>query len=105
MQQGHRSSTYWGPSGQVLLDVGPADIKGRPNITSLSVAGLFAGIGGIELGLHAAGHVTELLCEIDPPAQSVLRHRFPNVEIACDIRELRALPDADIIAAGFPCQD
>jgi hypothetical protein len=32
----------------------------------LRVAGLFAGIGGIELGLHRAGHTTELLCERGP---------------------------------------
>lgn len=31
----------------------------------LKTAGLFAGIGGIEYGLHLAGHTTELLCELD----------------------------------------
>jgi DNA (cytosine-5)-methyltransferase 1 len=40
---------------------------------ALSVAGLFAGIGGIELGLHRAGHHTEILCEIDTGASLVLR--------------------------------
>ena len=32
---------------------------------ALRSVGLFAGIGGIELGLHQAGHSTELICEID----------------------------------------
>jgi DNA (cytosine-5)-methyltransferase 1 len=72
---------------------------------SLSVAGLFAGIGGIELGLHQAGHRTSLLCEIDPGARNVLRSRFPDVEIAADIRRLGPFPRVDVIAAGFPCQD
>src|SRR6187549_1118062 len=31
----------------------------------LRVAGLFAGVGGIELGLHRAGHEAALLCELD----------------------------------------
>jgi hypothetical protein len=35
----------------------------------LRVAGLFAGIGGIELGLARAGHHAGLLCEIEPGAR------------------------------------
>lgn len=71
----------------------------------LRVAGLFAGIGGIELGLHAAGHETELLCEIDDGAQAVLREHFPELPLVPDIRDLASLPDVDLVAAGFPCQD
>jgi site-specific DNA-cytosine methylase len=33
----------------------------------LRIVGLFAGIGGIELGMHDAGHETVLLCDNDPP--------------------------------------
>jgi site-specific DNA-cytosine methylase len=33
-------------------------------LANLTVVGLFAGIGGIELGLHRAGPATNLLCEI-----------------------------------------
>ncbi len=71
----------------------------------LSVVGLFAGIGGIEVGLHSAGHRTVLLCEIDPAAQRVLREHFPEVPLTADVRELESIPDAGICAAGFPCQD
>jgi DNA (cytosine-5)-methyltransferase 1 len=71
----------------------------------LRVAGLFAGIGGIERGLHRTGHVTERLCEVDPAAQAVLRSRFPEIPLASDVRELRRLPEVDLVAAGFPCQD
>jgi DNA (cytosine-5)-methyltransferase 1 len=69
----------------------------------LSVAGLFAGIGGIELGLHEAGFHTELLCEIDAGAQRVLTAHF-DAELVDDVRRLK-LPKVDIVAAGFPCQD
>jgi DNA (cytosine-5)-methyltransferase 1 len=72
---------------------------------SLSVAGLFAGIGGIELGLHRAGHRTTVLCEIDAGASGVLRHWFSDVPVKPDVREITALPTADVITAGFPCQD
>jgi len=71
----------------------------------LSVAGLFAGIGGIEVGLHAAGHKTVLLCEIEQSAQRVLLEHFPRVPLVGDVRELIALPEAELCAAGFPCQD
>ena len=71
----------------------------------MTVAGLFAGIGGIETGLHEAGYSTTLLCEIDPAAQAVLQHRFPTVPLAPDILTLDSLPEVDVVAAGFPCQD
>lgn len=71
----------------------------------MTVAGLFAGIGGIELGLRRAGHESELLCEIDPGASSVLHHHFPEVPLTADVREIKRLPNVDIVAAGFPCQD
>lgn len=72
---------------------------------TLSAAGLFAGIGGIEKGLEQAGHRTEVLCEIDPSAQRVLATRFPDVPLVEDVRRLDRLPGVDLVAAGFPCQD
>lgn len=71
----------------------------------LRVAGLFAGIGGIELGLHRAGHETVLLCEKDAAAARVLAHHFPRIELHDDVTTLESLSDVDIVAAGFPCQD
>jgi DNA (cytosine-5)-methyltransferase 1 len=72
---------------------------------SLRLVGLFAGIGGIELGLHACGHETVLLCENDVAAAQVLAERFPGVPVAGDVRSLDELPPSDLVAAGFPCQD
>jgi DNA (cytosine-5)-methyltransferase 1 len=73
--------------------------------SSLTVAGLFAGIGGIEVGFHEAGHRTLLLCENDPAANAVLDAHFPGVARHDDVRTLDALPAVDVVAAGFPCQD
>jgi DNA (cytosine-5)-methyltransferase 1 len=72
----------------------------------MNVVGLFAGIGGIELGLEAAGHRTTLLCEIDSAARAVLGCRFPNLKLHDDIRTLEKLPKGtELVAGGFPCQD
>jgi DNA (cytosine-5)-methyltransferase 1 len=72
----------------------------------MKVAGLFAGIGGIELGLEQAGLTTSLLCEIDPRAQAVLKHRFPRVRLEADVGAIGRLPRGiDLLTAGFPCQD
>ncbi|NVO13640.1 MAG: DNA (cytosine-5-)-methyltransferase [Rhodoplanes sp.] len=72
----------------------------------MKVAGLFAGIGGLELGLSAAGHEASILCEIWEPARAVLASRFPDVPLAPDILGLRSLPgDTEIVVGGFPCQD
>lgn len=74
--------------------------------TEHRVAGLFAGIGGLERGLERAGHRTTLLCENDVGASAVLRARYPDVRLHGDIRTLAALPrGTTLLSAGFPCQD
>lgn len=73
--------------------------------TPFSTAGLFAGIGGVELGLERAGGRTELLCEWWEPAQQVLREQWSDVALHGDVRDLQALPDVDVVTAGFPCTD
>jgi DNA (cytosine-5)-methyltransferase 1 len=71
-----------------------------------TAVGLFAGIGGIELGLARAGHETTLLCENDVSARAVLDARFPDIPKHGDIRTLMKLPrGTDLLAGGFPCQD
>lgn len=95
-------------ASQLSLDVALSQRLPAPQMPrrSFRVVGLFAGIGGLELGLSRAGHETLLMCENDPSANAVLAARFPGVERAGDICKLRSLPrETDLLVGGFPCQD
>ncbi len=72
----------------------------------MKIAGLFAGIGGLELAFGEEGFEAELLCEIDPAARAVLAARFPGVPLVDDVKAMSELPsDVRVVTAGFPCQD
>ena len=76
------------------------------DVTFLS---LFAGIGGIDLGLERAGMRCVGQVEINPFCLQVLEKHWPDVPRWEDVREFPP-PDVEIespmlIAAGFPCQD
>ena len=68
---------------------------------------LFAGVGGFDLGMEKAGHECVAQVEWDKNAAGVLKHRWPNVPLFCDVSKVSAddLPDCDFITYGFPCQD
>jgi DNA (cytosine-5)-methyltransferase 1 len=83
----------------------PDSSNSIPGSASFTAVGLFAGIGGLELGFRQAGASTKLLCEIWPPAQAVLRDKFPGVPLWGDVGNLLELPAADVVSAGFPCTD
>jgi len=66
---------------------------------------LFAGIGGMRLGLEPVGGRCVFSCEWDKYAQKTYQAWFGEIPEG-DIREIKpaAIPDHDVLAAGFPCQ-
>lgn len=74
----------------------------------LTVGSLFAGIGGLELGLErTGGFKTVWQVENDEFARQVLERRWPDVERFGDVCKVRAseLRRPDLLCGGFPCQD
>ncbi len=72
------------------------------------VAELFAGIGGFSVGLEATGEFkTVAFVERDKHCQQVLKKNHPGVTVYNDVRDVSAgdFSEANILTAGFPCQD
>jgi DNA (cytosine-5)-methyltransferase 1 len=67
---------------------------------------LFAGIGGIDLGLERAGWECRWQVEWDEFCQHVLAHHWPDVPRYGDITAVdwTGVEPVDLIAGGFPCQ-
>ena len=122
------------PPGWRVVEPGeriePSDVEAAP----LTFGSLFAGIGGLDLGLERAGLECRWQVEIDPYATRVLAKHWPHVRRWGNIktflpdtaserrgawgprrtaarRERRSLSpwaaqwQVDLIAGGFPCQD
>lgn len=74
----------------------------------LKVLDLFSGIGVFSLGLErTGGFETVAFCEIDVRCQAVLDKHWPGVRRLPNILHVGPgeWPAADVITAGFPCQD
>lgn len=70
-----------------------------------SFVDLFAGIGGLRLGLEAAGGRCLFSSEWDEHCQKTYKAWFHEVPCG-DITKIQPsdIPDHDLLAAGFPCQ-
>lgn len=76
-----------------------------PNSTPFNFADLFAGIGGLRIGLQRAGGRCVFSSEWDKNSQKTYRNWFGETPHG-DITEIKPtdIPNHDVLAAGFPCQ-
>jgi DNA (cytosine-5)-methyltransferase 1 len=72
---------------------------------SRRLGSLFSGVGGFDLAAERVGMTVAWQSEIEPFANKVLAHRFPDVPNLGDVTQIESAPPVDIITAGFPCQD
>lgn len=73
----------------------------------MRVGSCFAGIGGFDLGLEAAGFTSVWQIELEAYQRSILARHWPDVARYQDIQDVRggSLESVDLICGGFPCQD
>ncbi|OZC55108.1 DNA (cytosine-5-)-methyltransferase [Rhodococcus sp. RS1C4] len=76
----------------------------------MNVLSLFAGIGGLELGLERSGMEVVGQVELDEYCRRILHAHWPNTPQHNDVRTTaewwtsQPRPHVDLICAGFPCQ-
>src|ERR671933_116631 len=90
-----------------LFELPYADHKVQAPITkTASVIELFAGAGGLALGLEKAGLKAKALIEIDKDAVATLRHNRPQWNVIhADVSKVSFEGmSADVVTGGFPCQ-
>ena len=74
---------------------------------TLTYAELFAGAGGMSLGLEAGGFHAVAHAEIEVNARAVLRHRWSATRLDGDVTQINGADYAGItlLSGGSPCQD
>ncbi len=72
----------------------------------LQAIDLFAGAGGLSLGLTKAGWDVIAACEIDQSASQTHHHNFPSTTLLSDVRGINfhSYKNIDLLAGGPPCQ-
>jgi DNA (cytosine-5)-methyltransferase 1 len=78
---------------------------------SFKVISLFAGAGGMDVGIEKAGFQVIAASELDPHASNTYRHNHPSVnliegDINCpkNFEVITSYSDIDLVVGGPPCQ-
>lgn len=72
----------------------------------MKIISLFSGAGGLDLGLIQAGNTVVWANDIDRDAVATYKENIGDHIVCDDIKniDISALPDADVVVGGFPCQ-
>lgn len=96
------------PEVKAMLNTSWEYEKNIKPISTFTSAELFAGAGGLALGMEKAGFTHILLNEVDKFACQTLRHNRPNWNvIEGDIHDIDFTPYRNkihFLSGGFPCQ-
>jgi DNA (cytosine-5)-methyltransferase 1 len=77
---------------------------------SLTIASLFAGCGGLDLGFLQLGAELRYACDSSPHAVACYRHNLGDHCVQRDVRsgdfdaDLETIGPVDLVLGGFPCQ-
>lgn len=76
-------------------------------MTDITYAELFAGAGGLSMGLELAGWRCVAHAEIEPHARAVLRKHWPDTRLDGDVTAINGADFAGVtlLSGGSPCQD
>lgn len=76
-------------------------------MSALRYVELFAGAGGLSMGLDAAGFIPMAHAEIEPHARAVLRYHWPEVPLYGDVAQMDGTQfrGVTLLSGGSPCQD
>lgn len=77
-------------------------------MTGPTIGALFAGYGGLEMGVQdAIGGTLSWVSEIDKGALKIIRHHHPDTPNLGDITTVdwATVPPVDVLTGGSPCQD
>ena len=76
-----------------------------PVDTKIRVASLFAGCGGLDYGFHKNSKYTHVFVnDFDEEACKTYEKNFKTKTTCGDIKQIKTIPDCDILIGGFPCQ-
>lgn len=72
----------------------------------MRVVSLFAGCGGLDLGLIQSGHKIVLATDFDKDCKLTYDKNFDHPLLIKDVKKLKGseLPEYDLLTGGFPCQ-
>lgn len=72
----------------------------------MKVVSLFAGCGGLDLGLIKSGHEIVLATDFDKDCKLTYDKNFDHDLLLMDVKDLKGsdLPEYDLLTGGFPCQ-
>ncbi|MGP4073965.1 DNA cytosine methyltransferase [Piscibacillus sp. B03] len=90
-----------------LLEIGYQEYINRAidSATPKSVVSLFAGAGGLDIGVEMAGLNVIWANEVDSDACDTYIANHPHVYVERgDVRNVKKFPKADVVIGGYPCQ-